>query len=77
MEYGQVPGIDKAISRLVQGTMMISSRDLESSYALLDGVLELRAPDYGVLAYYNPIILNSLYAINLFTPDHLWLRIPQ
>ncbi len=41
MQYGQVPGIDKAVSRLVQGTMMINSRDLEVSFALLDGVVEL------------------------------------
>ncbi len=40
MKYGHVPGIDKPISRLVQGSMMISSRDLEGTFALLDAVFE-------------------------------------
>lgn len=53
MKYGQVPGIDKAISRLVQGTMMISSRDLESSYALLDGVLELGCTAFDLAHVYG------------------------
>lgn len=38
MRYGSVPGIDKPVSRLAQGTVMISSRELERSYELLDGV---------------------------------------
>ena len=41
MQYGQVPGIDKPISRLVQGTVMVSSRDLDTSFALLDEVFAL------------------------------------
>lgn len=41
MEYGNIPGIDKPISRLVQGTVMISMNKLEESMALLDGVYEL------------------------------------
>lgn len=40
MEYGSVPGIDKPISRLVQGTVMLSSKRLDESFALLDGVIE-------------------------------------
>ncbi len=38
MTYGTVPGVDKRISRLVQGTVMISPKDAERSFALLDGV---------------------------------------
>ncbi len=38
MQYGTVPGIDKPISRVVQGTIMIESKKLEKSFALLDGV---------------------------------------
>ena len=38
MEYGQIPGIEKNISRLVQGTMMLSTEELEDSFALLDAV---------------------------------------
>ncbi len=38
MRYGSVPGIDKPVSRLVQGTVMISSQELDRSFALLDGI---------------------------------------
>ncbi|MBV7331006.1 aldo/keto reductase [Chloroflexi bacterium TSY] len=38
MEYGTIPGIDKPISRLVQGAVMISTDRLEESFELLDGV---------------------------------------
>jgi aryl-alcohol dehydrogenase-like predicted oxidoreductase len=41
MEYGHVHGINKPVSRLVQGTMMLSSRELEQSFALLDAVFAL------------------------------------
>src|SRR2546421_6894446 len=41
MEYGSVVGIDKPISRLAQGTIMITSANLAESFALLDGVFEL------------------------------------
>ena len=41
MEYGQIPGIDKNISRLVQGTMMLSTEELEESFALLDAVFAM------------------------------------
>jgi aryl-alcohol dehydrogenase-like predicted oxidoreductase len=38
MRYGTVPGIDKRISRLVQGTVMINTEERDRSFALLDGV---------------------------------------
>lgn len=41
MQYGQVPGIAKPISRLVQGTMMVNSQQLEAGFSLLDAVLEM------------------------------------
>ncbi|MEZ4583406.1 MAG: aldo/keto reductase [Caldilineaceae bacterium] len=41
MEYGSVPGVDKPISRLVQGTVMVNSNEMEQSFALLDGVRAL------------------------------------
>ena len=53
MKYGQVPGIDKPISRLVQGTMMISSRDLDGSFALLDGVVELGCTAFDLAHVYG------------------------
>ena len=40
MQYGNVPGIDKPVSRIVQGTTMVSSKDLDNSFALLDAVFE-------------------------------------
>ncbi len=41
MQYGTIPGIDKPISRLVQGSMMIGTARIDESMALLDSVLEL------------------------------------
>lgn len=41
MQYGSVPGVDKPISRLVQGTVMVNSKEMEKSFALLDGVRAL------------------------------------
>lgn len=41
MQYDTLPGIDKPISRIVQGTTMVNSRELAKSFALLDAVFEL------------------------------------
>lgn len=41
MQYGHVPGIDKAISRLVQGTLMVNSKELDRSFAFLDDIFAL------------------------------------
>jgi aryl-alcohol dehydrogenase-like predicted oxidoreductase len=41
MEYGHLAGIEKPISRLVQGTMPLDPDDLDGSFALLDAVYEL------------------------------------
>ena len=41
MQYGTVPGVEKPISRLVQGSVMVSSKDLDGSFRLLDELLEL------------------------------------
>jgi len=40
MEYGSLRGVDKPISRLVQGTIPLSDEDESGSFALLDGVYE-------------------------------------
>ena len=40
MDYGHVPGIDRPISRLVQGTVMLRENDLPAAFALLDAVVE-------------------------------------
>jgi aryl-alcohol dehydrogenase-like predicted oxidoreductase len=41
MKYGNVKGVDKPISRLVLGTMIISTGNLEKSFELLDSVFEI------------------------------------
>lgn len=41
MLYANVPGVTKPISRLVQGTIMISTSKLDESFALLDGILAM------------------------------------
>ena len=38
MLYGKIDGIEKPISRLVQGTMMVSSREIDYSFNLLDAI---------------------------------------
>ena len=40
MEYGNIPNVDKPVSRLVQGTIMLSSAEEEYSFDLLDQVFE-------------------------------------
>ncbi len=40
MKYGQIPGINKPISRLVQGTIMCSTKEQEKNNDLLDSVYE-------------------------------------
>ncbi len=40
MEYGTVAGIDKPVSRLVQGTIPLTESDVPGSLALLDAVYE-------------------------------------
>lgn len=39
MRYGAIPGLDKPVARLIQGTVMVTSKDVEGSFALLDAVL--------------------------------------
>lgn len=40
MKYGTVAGIDKQVSRLVQGTIPLTEDDIPGSFALLDAVYE-------------------------------------
>jgi aryl-alcohol dehydrogenase-like predicted oxidoreductase len=41
MQYGNVAGIDKPISRLVQGSIMISTKEYDRSAALLDEIFAM------------------------------------
>jgi aryl-alcohol dehydrogenase-like predicted oxidoreductase len=40
MNYGSVRGVDKPVSRLVLGTMIINTKQLDMSFALMDAVTE-------------------------------------
>jgi aryl-alcohol dehydrogenase-like predicted oxidoreductase len=53
MNYGHVPGVAKPIARLVQGTVMISSKELERSFALLDAVYELGGTTFDTAHVYG------------------------
>jgi len=41
MQYGHIPGLEKPVSRLIQGTTMINGNQLRASLRLLDDVFEL------------------------------------
>jgi aryl-alcohol dehydrogenase-like predicted oxidoreductase len=53
MQYGYIPGIDKPISRLVQGAMMVNSKELEKSFALLDEIFELGCTTFDTAHVYG------------------------
>jgi aryl-alcohol dehydrogenase-like predicted oxidoreductase len=53
MNYGQVPGLDKQISRLVQGTVMINGDDINKEFALLDGIYELGCTTFDTAHVYG------------------------
>ena len=40
MQYGSIPDVHKPVARVVQGTVMLSSKKLDESFALLDAVYE-------------------------------------
>lgn len=41
MQYGNIAGVKKPVSRLIQGNTMISEQDLDYAFQLLDDVFEL------------------------------------
>lgn len=53
MKYGTVPGIDKPISRLVQGTVMLSSQSLDTSLQLLDDVFAAGCTTFDAAHHYG------------------------
>ena len=53
MEYGQIPGVNKPISRLVQGTLMLSSQRLDEAFALLDAVFAEGCTAFDTAHVYN------------------------
>mgnify|MGYP005847480031 CR=1 FL=1 len=53
MRYGHIPGIDKPISRLAQGTIMVRSADLENSFRLLDDIFALGCTTFDTAHVYG------------------------
>ena len=53
MEYGSVPGIDKPVSRLVQGTVMLDGAEIEASFALLDAAADLGCTAFDTARHYG------------------------
>jgi aryl-alcohol dehydrogenase-like predicted oxidoreductase len=53
MQYGNVPGVEKPISRLVQGSIMVNSKDIDTSFRLLDEVLELGCTTFDTAHVYG------------------------
>ena len=53
MQYGEIPGVEKPISQVVQGTIMINSGALEESFALLDEVLATGCNTFDTARVYN------------------------
>jgi aryl-alcohol dehydrogenase-like predicted oxidoreductase len=53
MNYGRLPGLDKDISRLVQGTVMINGDDTQKEFSLLDGIYELGCTTFDTAHVYG------------------------
>jgi len=53
MKYGEIPGIDKPVSRLAQGTIMVHVDSLEESLPLLDASFEGGATLYDTAYIYG------------------------
>ena len=53
MRFGQVPGIEKPISRVVHGTIVANSKELEASHALLDYVWDVGCTTFDTAHVYG------------------------
>ncbi|MDQ4127046.1 MAG: aldo/keto reductase, partial [Actinomycetota bacterium] len=53
MNYGRVPGVEKPVARVVQGTVMIRSEEEEKSFTLLDEVFELGGTTFDTAHQYG------------------------
>src|SRR6476659_6609583 len=53
VEYGTIPGLDKKVSRIVQGTVMLNSEDPKPGYALLDGVYAAGCTAFDTARHYG------------------------
>ncbi|MGH3148539.1 MAG: aldo/keto reductase [Rubrobacter sp.] len=53
MNYGRVPGVEKPVARVVQGTVMIGPEDEARSFALLDEVFDLGGTTFDTAHQYG------------------------
>lgn len=53
MEYGTITGLDKPVSRIVQGTVMLDQADPTSAYALLDAAVEAGCTAFDTARHYG------------------------
>jgi aryl-alcohol dehydrogenase-like predicted oxidoreductase len=53
MNYGNVPGLDKPISRLVQGTVMVNGDNIEKEFGLLDAIFALGCTTFDTAHVYG------------------------
>ena len=53
MHFTAIPGIDKPVARLIQGTVPLTMADLEGSFALLDGVMAAGGTTFDTAHGYN------------------------
>ena len=53
MTYGKVKGVDKPVSRIVLGTMVISNEETERSFSLLDTAVEMGCTTFDTAQIYG------------------------
>ncbi len=53
MEYGIIKGVEKELSRLIQGTLSMKFESYAESLKLLDGVFELGCNAFDTAHAYN------------------------
>jgi len=53
MDYGTIPGLDKPVSRIVQGTVMLDQADPTTGYALLDAAVAAGCTAFDTARHYG------------------------
>lgn len=53
MRYATIPGIDKPVARLIQGTVPLTKADLVGGFSLLDGVMAVGGTTFDTAHGYN------------------------
>lgn len=53
IKYNSIPGVTKPVARLVQGTVMLSSQELDHSFRLLDEIYALGGTTFDLAHHYG------------------------